>query len=140
VMSVKDPLVYISDGSVQEKNTCTVDVKKTCFGQQVYGHGVKKENSFYSTCTGACQSIVLFDRCMGVVSKDLVLLNKCTCIVKVMFYDHKCPKAALCKLHQSLSFSFLFSNLYICNNNNNNNNNNDNDNNKTINNYFIIYI
>jgi hypothetical protein len=92
VMSVKVLLVYIGNGSVQEKTTCTVGVKKTCFVQQVYGYGVKKENSFDSTCTCAYQIIVLLDICMGVVSKE-GLLNKCTGMVKVLFYDHKCPKA-----------------------------------------------
>jgi hypothetical protein len=110
----------------------------------VYRYDVKKENSLDSTCTGACQSIVLLDKCMDVVSKELALLNKCTSIVKVLFYDHKCPKANIYEPRQSLSFSFSFFflfNLCICSNNNNNNNNNNNDNNKTINNYFIyIYI
>jgi hypothetical protein len=93
---------------------CTVGVKRTCFVQQVYGYGVKKENSFYSMCTGACQSIVLFDRCLGVVSKELALLNKCIGIVKVLFYDHKCPKATPYKPQQSLLlFSFLFQSMYM---------------------------
>jgi hypothetical protein len=33
VMSVKDPLIYIGDGSVQEKTMCTVGVKRICFVQ-----------------------------------------------------------------------------------------------------------